>query len=71
MKIIHLVYKTLGPILLSVLSIFTAFIILQPIAFTLNSSFNLMASRGIGKVAFISMVIFQLILFLIIQPYIL
>ena len=68
MKIIHLVYKTLGPILLSVLSIFTAFIILQPIAFTLNSSFNLMASRGIGKVAFISMVIFQLILFLIIQP---
>ena len=68
MRVIHQAYKTFGPMLLSVLSIFTAFIILQPIALNLNPSFNLMASRGIGKVAFVSMVILQLILFLIIQP---
>ncbi len=68
MRVIHQAYKTLGPMLLSVLSIFATFIILQPIALSLNPSFNLMASRGIGKVAFVSMVIFQLILFLIIQP---
>ena len=68
MRVIHQAYKTLGPMLLSVLSIFSAFIILQPIALSLNPSFNLMASRGIGKVAFVSMVIFQLVLFLIVQP---
>jgi len=65
--VIKQVWKTIGPILLSAISLFITFNIIQPIAFWLNPTFNLLASRGIGKVAFISMVILQLLLFLITQ----
>lgn len=58
------ILNMIGPILLSVLSILSSFLILQPIALWLDPSFNLLASRGISKVAFISLIIFQIILFL-------
>ncbi|MFH1644135.1 MAG: CPBP family intramembrane glutamic endopeptidase [bacterium] len=61
------VYKIAGPIILSALSILISFIILQPIALHLNPNFNLLASRGIGKVAFVTMIILQLLLFLTTQ----
>jgi membrane protease YdiL (CAAX protease family) len=57
-----------GPIILSALSLFTSFAVLHPLAIYLGPEFNLLASRGIGKVAFISMVIFQILLFLSVQP---
>ena len=57
-------WKCAGPILLSALSLFITFFLLQPIALFLNPSFSLLASRGIGKVAFVSMVIYQILLFL-------
>ncbi|MBD3272935.1 CPBP family intramembrane metalloprotease [Candidatus Dependentiae bacterium] len=56
--------KSFGPIILSALSIIITFKILQPFALFLDPSFNLLSSRGIGKVAFISLVILQIILFL-------
>jgi membrane protease YdiL (CAAX protease family) len=57
----------MGPIILSALSLFLSFLILQPLALFLDPTFNLLASRGIGKVIFISMAIFQILLFLSIQ----
>lgn len=60
--------KSLGPIVLSALSLFLSFLILQPIAFLLDPSFDLLASRGISKVAFITMVIYQILLFILLQP---
>ena len=62
-------WKCLGPISLSALSLFIGFLILQPLACSLDATFNLLSNRGIGKAAFISMVIYQLILFFSIQPY--
>lgn len=57
-----------GPILLSALSLLNSFFIIQPLALFFGPEFNLLASRGIGKVAFISMVIFQVLLFMLYQP---
>lgn len=65
--VIQQVYRTLGPVLLSALSVFIAFVTLQPLALWLDPSFNLLASRGIGKVAFVTMIMFQLLLFMITQ----
>lgn len=56
--------KCVGPILLSALSLFLSFIILQPLALLLGPEFNLLASRGIGKVVFVSMAIYQILLLL-------
>lgn len=54
----------MGPIVLSALSLFLSFIILQPFALFLSPTFNLLASRGIGKVAFVTMAIYQILLLL-------
>lgn len=58
------ILNCIGPIVLSALSLFFSFLIIQPLALFLDPTFNLLASRGIGKVAFISMAIFQILLFL-------
>jgi membrane protease YdiL (CAAX protease family) len=60
-------WKAIGPVILSALSLFIGFFILQPIALALDPTFSLLASRGTGKVAFITMVIFQVVLLLSIQ----
>ncbi len=59
--------KAIGPILLSALSITITFLLLQPLALKLGPSFNLLSNRGIGKVAFITLVILQIILFILTQ----
>lgn len=61
------VFKAFGPILLSALSIFISFKVLQPIAYLIDPSFNLLSNRGIGKVAFVTLVILQIILFIVTQ----
>jgi membrane protease YdiL (CAAX protease family) len=65
--VIKKVIKAFGPILLSALSIFISFKIIQPIANLIDPSFNLLSNRGIGKVAFIILVILQIILFIVTQ----
>jgi membrane protease YdiL (CAAX protease family) len=68
MRVVHKqIWQTLGPIALSALSIFIGFLILQPLAKKLDPSFNLLANRGIGKIAFIFLVIYQILLLLFIQ----
>jgi membrane protease YdiL (CAAX protease family) len=57
-----------GPIFLSALSLFISYTILQFFAYKLDPAFNLLASRGIPKVAFICMAIYQILLFISIQP---
>lgn len=57
--------KAIGPIILSALSVILTFFILQPLAIYLNPSFNLLSNRGVGKVAFIIIVIFQITLFML------
>lgn len=59
--------KCIGPVALSALSLFISFLILQPLALYLHPTFNLLASRGIGKVVFVSMAIYQILLFLSFQ----
>lgn len=61
---INKIIKAIGPILISALSVFITFLILQPLAIFFAPEFNLLNSRGIGKVAFIIIVIFQIILFI-------
>lgn len=56
------IQENLGPILLSALSLFLSFKIIQPLALSLNPIFHLLSSRGIGKIAFTIMVIWQIIL---------
>ncbi|MBU1008149.1 CPBP family intramembrane metalloprotease [Candidatus Dependentiae bacterium] len=60
-------WQSAGPIILSALSLLISFFILQPLAYLLDPTFNLLASRGIGKVAFVCMAIYQIILFLTTQ----
>ncbi|HBS47748.1 TPA: hypothetical protein DEO28_02065 [Candidatus Dependentiae bacterium] len=55
----------LGPIILSALSFIISFFIVQPIAIYLDPSFNLLANRGCGKIAFSVMVLYQIILMLL------
>jgi hypothetical protein len=51
MKLLHHRWiKNIGPILLSALSIFMSFFIIQPIALYLDPTFSLFANRGIGKI---------------------
>ncbi|MFA5074741.1 MAG: CPBP family intramembrane glutamic endopeptidase [Candidatus Babeliales bacterium] len=54
--------------ILSAFSIFISFLILQPIACWLDPSFNLLANKNIGKIAFTFLVIYQIILLIYIQP---
>ncbi len=56
--------KNLGPIVLSVLSLFISFNLIQPLACLLDPTFNLLSSRGIGKIAFTIMVLLQIFLLL-------
>ena len=59
-------WKVIGPILLSAFSFFISFKLIQPLAIYLGEPFNLLANRGIGKIAFSVMAIYQIILFLFI-----
>jgi membrane protease YdiL (CAAX protease family) len=61
-------WNCVGPIFLSALSLFISYTILQFFAYKLDPAFNLLASRGIPKVAFICMAIYQILLFISIQP---
>lgn len=61
-------WQCIGPITLSALSLLLSFFILQPLALFLDPTFNLLASRGIGKVAFVSMAIYQILLLLAVLP---
>ena len=54
--------KILGPITLSALSIFLSFLFIQPVATWIDPSFTLLANRGIGKIALVSIVILNVIL---------
>ena len=60
-------WENVGPIVLSALSIFISFCLLHFFAKLLNPSWTLLASRGICKVAFVTMVIIQVVLLLGIQ----
>ncbi|MFH1832478.1 MAG: type II CAAX endopeptidase family protein [bacterium] len=62
------IWKSVGPIVLSALSLFISSIILQPIAFFLDPSFSLMANRGVGKIALTVLVILHIILLISFQP---
>lgn len=66
MKSKHL--ECIGPIALSALSLFISFLLIQKLAYFLDPKFDLLASRGLCKVAFVFMVIYQIVLFLFIQP---
>lgn len=59
------IWKVIGPIALSALSIFISVLILQPIACWLNPTFSLLANRGIGKIGITVLVIWHIILLLI------
>lgn len=60
-------WQSVGPIVLSALSLFISFCLLQPFAYLLDPTFNLLTSRGVGKIIFICMVIYQILLFLTVQ----
>jgi len=60
-------WQSVGPIILSALSLFISFTLLQPFAYFLDPTFNLLSSRGIGKVTFVCMAIYQILLFLTVQ----
>ncbi|MBD3231877.1 CPBP family intramembrane metalloprotease [Candidatus Dependentiae bacterium] len=68
MRVVKQILSAIGPIILSALSILITFFILQPLALKLDPRFNLLANRGIGKVAFIFLAIYQIFLLLIILP---
>lgn len=61
-------WNIVGPVVLSALSLFLSFHLLQLFAYWLDPSFDLLASRGLGKAAFTTMAFFQLLLFLAAQP---
>ena len=60
--------KSGGPIVLSAFSLFLSFHLLQPLALYLDPSLDLLSRKGLGKWAFISMIIYQILLFMSIQP---
>lgn len=62
---VYILWNVIRPVLLSALSIFVTFHVLQPCALWLDPSFNLLASRGVGKVAFVTLVIIHIFLLLI------
>lgn len=56
-------WKVYGPVFLSVLAFCLSFCILQPIALFIDPSYNLLANRGVGKFALMTMALVQLFLF--------
>lgn len=64
---VYILWNVIRPVLLSALSIFVTFQLLQPCALLLDPSFDLLASRGVGKVAFVTLVITHIFLLLIIS----
>lgn len=57
-------WSILGPVCLSAFSIFVTFQIVQPITNLFDPSFNLLANRGVGKIAFMTIVIAHIFLLL-------
>jgi membrane protease YdiL (CAAX protease family) len=57
-------WKVIGPVLLSALSIFISVLILQPIACLLDPTFSLLANRGVGKIGITVLVIWHILLLL-------
>lgn len=62
------ILSLVGPIILSALSLLLSFLIIQPLAIFLHPTFNLLSSRGIGKITFTFIVIFQLLLLISLLP---
>ncbi len=60
--------KVVGPIVLSALSLFITFHIIQPLATWLDPAYTLLANRSVGKFALSFMVLLQLVLFVLVQP---
>lgn len=58
-------WSILGPVCLSAFSIFVTFHIIQPISHLFDPSFNLLANRGVGKIAFMTIVIAHIFLLLL------
>lgn len=67
-KVVKQVFDAIGPILLSVLSVFITFFIIQPLALWLDPTFSLLSNRGVGKTAFIILIIFQILLLFCFLP---
>ncbi len=61
------IWNSIGPILLSALSIFLSFLLIQPIAIFFDPSYTLLANRGLGKIAFTVLVIVHILLLLTFQ----
>lgn len=57
------IYHSLGPIIVSALSLFITFQVVQPIALFFGEEFSLLSNRGVGKIAFTSLVLFHIVLF--------
>ncbi len=71
MILLHRVTKlvdVLGPILLSALSLWICFLLIQPIALVLDPSFTLLANRSIGKIAFTLIVLIHILLLAAAKP---
>lgn len=64
----HRLIKSLGPIIISVLSIFVCFLILQPLACFLDPSFSLFANKGIGKIGITLLVLIHIFCLLFTAP---
>ena len=60
-------WKVVGPILLSALSLFITFQIIEPLATWLDPAYTLLANRSVGKFALSFMVLLQLALFVLVQ----
>ncbi len=56
------VIKSVGPIILSAFSLFISFHFLQAIALFLSPNFSLLLNKGVGKFAFIFMVLYHIVL---------
>jgi membrane protease YdiL (CAAX protease family) len=67
-KVVKQVFDAIRPIVISALSILLTFLVVQPLAVWLDPSFSLLSNRGIGKIAFIVLIIFQIILFFSFLP---
>lgn len=57
-------FRIMGPVILSALSLFVCFNILQPLALWLDPTFSLLANRSIGKIVFTILVLLHIVLLL-------
>lgn len=64
----HRWFKSLGPIVLSALSIMLSFLVIQPIALWFHPTFSLFANKGIGKIGVTLLVVAQIMWLLAIAP---